>query len=135
MNKLTPNQKEMIERYQDYDLDDLYNEIGNALARTTDSELNRKYVLGTPNVRERGAKVVRDVGAALCDQRARLEKLLSDNKEILEPIDWVATIGDAIISLKIGIPPWSTACALGKLCNYTLAKLCGGAAGTEQAKA
>jgi hypothetical protein len=126
MRELTDQQKTLVERYTDYDLEDLYNEIGNTIAKSSNNELIQRYVLGTPNVHDRGARVVADVRAAICAEHKRIEKIILDNQAVLDPIDWAATIGDVILALTLtaGIPPWSVACALGKLCNYSLSKMC-----------
>ncbi len=127
MRHLTDHEKKLVETYEAYELDDLYNLIGNALAETASGELRQRYVLGTPNVLQRGARVVTDARAAICAERERLEKLIEDNRDTLDPIDWAATLVDVILSLTVtaGIPPWTVACALGKLCNRTLSRLCG----------
>jgi hypothetical protein len=126
MPDLTDQQKKLIERYVDSNLEDLYNDIGNSIERSSNKELVQRYVLGTPNVYDRGARVVADARAAICAQRERLETLIRDNKDVLEPFDWAATIGDVILALTVtaGIPPWSVACAIGKLCNYSVSKIC-----------
>jgi hypothetical protein len=127
MRALTDDQKHLIESYEQYDLDNLYNLIGNTVAGTASIELRQRYILGTPNVRERGARVVADVRAAVCEKHERLTELLKEKQDVLDPIGWAATIADVILSHTVtaGIPPWSVAVALGKLCNHTLSKLCG----------
>jgi hypothetical protein len=126
MRELTNRQKELVERYLAYDVEDLYNDIGNTIGTSSSNDLVQRYVLGTPNVHDRGARVVADVRTAICARRERLERIIRDNQDVLSPIDWAATIGDVILALTItaGIPPWSVACALGKLCNYTVSKMC-----------
>ena len=126
MRELTNEQKKLVELYLGYDLEDLYNDIGNTIGKTTNDKLVQRYVLGTPNVYDRGTRVVADARSAICKERERLEKILRENQDVLNPIDWAATIGDIILALTLtaGIPPWSVACALGKLCNYTVSKIC-----------
>src|SRR5262249_46207799 len=126
MLTLTDAQKQLVADYEAFDLEDLYNQIGNRIAESKSDVLLQRYVLGTPNVHDRGARVVADVRAAICAQRERLERLILDKRDVLEPLDWAATIGDVILSLTVtaGIPPWAVASALGKICNRTLSKLC-----------
>ncbi len=126
MAQITEEQIGVVTEYEDYSLEDLYNLIGNQVAEQNDPDLNRRYVFGTPNVFERGSNIVRDVRASLCQSHERIEELIAMHQDIIEPIEWAATIGDVILAVTVthGIPPWAVAVALGKLCNRTLSKLC-----------
>jgi hypothetical protein len=127
MTELTEPQKELVLRLENYDLRNLYNLIGSAAAESGDAAVRKRYVLGTPDLHERGARIVADVKSSVCASRERVEQLIRDHGDTLEPLKWASTIADVVLALMVtpGIPPLAIATALGKLCNRTLSRLCG----------
>lgn len=96
--------------------------IANTVAESDNIELRQRYTLGEPNLYKRGQHIVADVRSTICSKREQFEQIVMSHKDVLDPLDWAATIIDLILLAPImaGVPPWTVACALGKLCNYSL---------------
>ena len=60
MSQMTPDQVALVRQYEGYDLEELYNLIGNLAAEYGDEATKTTYVLGLPNILERGKKIVED---------------------------------------------------------------------------
>jgi hypothetical protein len=134
MTELTSDQKNLVEQYQHYSLEELYNLVGNQADEYLTGAEKDRYVLGTPNVFTRGKQIVEDTRKKICERRKELERLGERIKrEVLDPIAWVATIADFIFETKIlaGLPPIAVAVALGRLCEWSLVKLCVPASGSR----
>ena len=126
MSKLTSDQIALVEQYEDNTLEELYDLIGNLATEYGDASVRDVYVVGWPNVFERGQKLVKDVRDAICKSRNKLDRFLVAKREKLEPILWAGSIADIILSLGVtgGVPPLAIAVALGKLGDRSLSKLC-----------
>ena len=127
MIELTSDQQKLVKHYESFDLEDLYNLIGNQADEYLSGPDKQRYVLGTPNVFKRGNRIVEDARQKICEHRQGLEKAGAMIKgNVLDPIAWVSTIIDYIMDLKIlaGMPPIAVAMAMGHVCSWSLAKLC-----------
>lgn len=126
MPEITVEQLELIKQYEEYDLDELYNLIGNLAAEYGNPEAQSIYVLGLPNVWERGKQIVGDVRSAICRARGELQGIAVAKDEALQSAKWATVIIDVTLAVTVtaGIPPFAIAVALGKLTNRTISKLC-----------
>lgn len=127
MTELTADQKRLVRQYETYNLEDLYNLVGNQADEFLVGANRQRLVLGTPNVFKRGEQIVGEVRKGICERQNELRELGKAIKSnVLDPIAWVSTIVDYIFNLKIlaGLPPIAVAMALGHICNWTLTKLC-----------
>lgn len=126
MTKLAPEQIELVEGYEQYSLEELYNLLGNQIDQYGEEAVQREYVLGLPNTFERGRQFVEDVRSAICKSQDKIQHWIETNPDRLDLISWAGEIVDIILSVTItrGIPPWAIAVVLGKLCNRTLDALC-----------
>ena len=126
MSEMTPDQVALVGQYQRCTLEELYDLIGNLTAEYGDEATRRTYVLGLPNVLERGKTLVEDTRAAICSSRDKLGELVGARRDQLEPILWAGSIADVVLAVAVthGVPPMAIAVALGKLSNRTIAKLC-----------
>jgi hypothetical protein len=127
--KLTDAQQRLVLRYEDYSIDDLFTQIGKEAAENGNAAVQERYVLGTPDVHNRGRRIVEDARSSICSNRTYLEQLARKHHESLEPVKWVGEIMDVVLAVTVtyGVPPITVAMALGKLCNRTLSKLCAAA--------
>ncbi len=107
MPELKKDQIELVTRYEAMSLDDLLNLVGNLAAEFGTAETTSRYVLGMPNVFDRGSQIVADVRTALCKRRAEAAAFLTARKSALEPLEWVAGLVDILVAWKLtgGIPP------------------------------
>lgn len=128
MTKLTPELIELVEGYEQYSLEELYNLLGNQIDEYGQEAVQREYVLGLPNAYERGHQFVEDVRSAICKSQDKIQHWVETNPDQVDLISWVGQIADIILSVTIthGIPPWAITVALGKLCNRTFDELCDG---------
>ncbi|MBV8717836.1 MAG: hypothetical protein JO020_29130 [Chloroflexi bacterium] len=126
MAELTSEQQALVETYLNYTDDELNDLIGNLSAEYGDAQSRQEYVLGIPDARERGVRIVADLRQALCERRAAMRDWAELNKERLAPLQWVRMIVDILIGHEYthGIPPIALAMALGRLCDYSLVRLC-----------
>lgn len=124
--ELTDKQKALIDTYDGYSLSELFALIGNEVAEKNDAALNDRYVFGTPNAQARGRKVVEDARVLLCARHKQLTAFAARNKGALDQAEWVAAILDFLLTNADlhGLPPFSVAVALGKLCNRQIEHLC-----------
>jgi hypothetical protein len=137
MTKLTEAQRQLVLHFEDYSVKSLYSLIGSAATESGNATVQQRYVLGTPDIDDRGSGIVAEVRKKVCESRVQLNRMAKDHEDVLGPIEWVSVILDVVVAATLtwGVPPIAVATALGKLCNRSLARLCPEAAASAPPKA
>jgi hypothetical protein len=126
MTELTEAQQQLVLHFEDYSVKSLYSLIGSAATESGNATVQQRYVLGTPDIDDRGSRIVDEVRKKVCQSRAQFNQMVKNHEDALGPIEWVSVILDVVIAATLtwGVPPIAVATALGKLCNRSLTRLC-----------
>lgn len=127
---LTDEQRNAIDLYSTYSDDELYNLVGNLCTELGNDEVRQGYVLGAPDVFQRGLAYARSMATRtaeiVCPSKDRLDRFIQSKQHVLEPFEWVSVLLDTGLSIKVtgGVPPLAVAMAIGRLANFSLDVLC-----------
>jgi hypothetical protein len=133
MTELTSEQQRLIVSYSSYDEQELLNLLGNQLTELGSESAREAFVLGTPNVMERGRKYLAQtapqIAAKICPIRQSIADKIAEfrkqHPDAIDPLAWTATLLDmGLRHFTAGVPPITVAVTLGKLCNYSVEKFC-----------
>lgn len=130
-------QEKLVAYYASLSLDELYDAIGRIASKDKQQLVGLELHSKLPNFKKAGekafAKILDDLRSRVCPTHADLEKTAKEKNEELQVAEWTATLVDIIVTYKLSLafPPILIAVTVGKMCNWSVKKLCKGYAGSD----
>jgi hypothetical protein len=123
---------EIVEHYLTYTLEDLYKGIGGYADKFLTGADREDYVLGVPDMRERGERIVEAYRREICERQTRFDLEVSAELAggpVLEPVQWLHTVTGYMLGFRIfnGMTidaVDAVVMTLGRMCDWNLYTLC-----------